>query len=75
MDAFRDHGEIVPDAVEKDLVAAKTELDMLEKAGISLKEITDELVIEGVQSFSDAFDKLLGAVAQRRPADAVLQAG
>ena len=66
MDAFRDHGQLVPDAVEKDLGAAQTELDMLEKAGISLKEITDELVVEGVQSFADSFDKLLGAVAGRR---------
>jgi transaldolase/glucose-6-phosphate isomerase len=70
MDAFRDHGRVVPDAVEKDLASAKTELGMLEKAGISLKEITDELVVEGVKSFSDAFDKLLGAVAERRPAAA-----
>jgi transaldolase/glucose-6-phosphate isomerase len=70
MDAYRDHGQIVPDAVEKDLAGARADLDMLEKAGISLKEITDELVVEGVKSFSEAFDKLLGAVAERRPAAA-----
>jgi transaldolase/glucose-6-phosphate isomerase len=71
MDAYRDHGQIVPDAVEKDLAGAKNDLAMLEKAGISLKEITDELVVEGVKSFADAFDQLLGAVAKfQKPANA-----
>ena len=66
MDAFRDHGVIKADAVEQDLPGAKTLLADLEKQGISLKEVTDELVKEGVQSFADSFDKLLGVVAERR---------
>jgi transaldolase/glucose-6-phosphate isomerase len=75
MDAYRDHGEIVPDAVEKDLAGAQAELAQLEKAGISLKEITDELVVEGVKSFSEAFDLLLGAVAKfQKPAAAAAHA-
>ena len=66
MDAFRDHGEAKPDAIEQDVAGARAVLAELEKQGISLKEITDELVKEGVQSFADSFDKLLGVVAQRR---------
>jgi transaldolase/glucose-6-phosphate isomerase len=66
MDAFRDHGVVKPDAVEQDEAGAKAVLAELEKQGISLKEITDELVKEGVKSFADSFDKLLGVVAQRR---------
>jgi len=66
MDAFRDHGEAVPDVIEKGVQAARTLLAELERLGISLKEVTDELVGEGVQQFADAFDKLLGAVARRR---------
>jgi len=66
MDAFRDHGEAVPDVIEEGLEAARTLLAELERRGISLKEVTDELVREGVQQFADAFDKLLGAVARRR---------
>jgi transaldolase/glucose-6-phosphate isomerase len=68
MDAFRDHGVVTADAVEQDLEGAKATMAALEKQGISLKEITDELVREGVQSFADSFDKLLGVVAQRRRA-------
>ena len=41
-------------------------LAALEQHGISLKEVTDELVKEGVQQFADAFDKLFGAIARRR---------
>jgi transaldolase/glucose-6-phosphate isomerase len=66
MDAFRDHGEAKPDTVEHDLAGAHTLMSTLEQQGISLKEITDELVEEGVKSFADSFDKLLGVVAERR---------
>jgi len=67
MDAFRDHGRGDADAREQDLEGARRTMAALEKRqGISLKEVTDELVKEGVQSFADSFDKLLAVVAQRR---------
>jgi transaldolase/glucose-6-phosphate isomerase len=64
MDAFRDHGEVTPDAIEQDVEGARALLAGLERHGVSLKEITDELVADGVRLFADAFDKLLGAVAK-----------
>ena len=66
MDAFRDHGEATPDAIEQDVAGARAVLAELEQHGISLKEVTDELVTDGVQQFADAFDKLFGAIARRR---------
>ena len=66
MDAFRDHGEVKPDAIEQDLAGARDVLAELEEHGVSLKEVTDELVKEGVQQFADAFDKLFGTIAKRR---------
>src|SRR5271154_5432499 len=66
MDAFRDHGQAIPDAIERDVVGARAILAELEQHGISLTEITDELVTEGVQQFADSFDKLFGAIARRR---------
>ncbi|MDB5556033.1 MAG: bifunctional transaldolase/phosoglucose isomerase [Rhizobium sp.] len=72
MDAFRDHGEVKPDTVEENVAGAKALLAELESSGISLKEITEELVVDGVQQFADAFDKLFGAVARQRR---VLQTG
>jgi len=63
-DAFRDHGK--PRAsLEQDVDAAhKTMLD-LARAGISMKEVTDQLTEDGVKLFADAFDKLLAAVEKQ----------
>lgn len=66
MDAFRDHGEVLTDAVEHGIEEARATLAALEQAGISLGDITQQLVEDGVQQFADAFDGLLGAVAKRR---------
>ena len=66
MDAFRDHGVAAPDAIEQDAAGARTLLASLERNGISLKEVTKELVEDGVRKFADSFDQLLGAVAKRR---------
>jgi transaldolase/glucose-6-phosphate isomerase len=66
MDAFRDHGAVIPDVIEQDLAGARALLAELEENGVSLKEVTDELVKEGVQQFADAFDKLFGTIAKRR---------
>ena len=68
MDAFREHGEVVPDVIDQDVTGARAVLAELERRGISLKEVTDELVTEGVQQFADAFDKLFGAIARQRRA-------
>jgi transaldolase/glucose-6-phosphate isomerase len=66
MDAFRDHGTVKPDVIEQDVAGARAMLAELEQHGVSLKEVTDELVTEGVRQFADAFDKLFGAIARRR---------
>jgi transaldolase / glucose-6-phosphate isomerase len=65
LDAFRDHG-VVRDALTENVAEAERMLEALERAGISLTKITDNLVVDGVRLFSDAFDKLLGAVAAKR---------
>ena len=68
MDAFRDHGAVDPDVIEQDLSGARALLAELEERGISLKEVTDDLVKEGVQEFADAFDELFGTIAKHRRA-------
>lgn len=66
LDAFRDHGR--PRAsLEENVDEAAVTMASLERAGISMKEVTDQLVVEGVRLFSDAFDKLLGAVEAHSP--------
>jgi transaldolase / glucose-6-phosphate isomerase len=68
MDAFRAEGEAKPDALEEGLDGALATLAELERRGISLSGVTDHLVRDGVQDFSDSFDKLLGSIARRRAA-------
>jgi transaldolase/glucose-6-phosphate isomerase len=65
MDATRDHG-VIESTIEKDLAGAKALLAKMPALGLSLDEITDALVIDGVQQFADAADKLYGAVASKR---------
>jgi transaldolase/glucose-6-phosphate isomerase len=66
MDAFRDHGKATPHVIEEDVAGARAMLTELEQHGVSLKEVTDELVTDGVQQFADAFDQLFAAIARRR---------
>ena len=65
LDAFRDHGEL-RDSLEENVDEAREVLAELEKSGISLDAITEELVKDGVKLFADAADKLYGAVAHKR---------
>jgi transaldolase/glucose-6-phosphate isomerase len=65
LDAFRDHGK-VRDSLEENVEEAKHILDELDRSGISLDAITEELVKDGVKLFADAADKLYGAVAHKR---------
>jgi transaldolase/glucose-6-phosphate isomerase len=62
--AFRDHGR--PRAsLEEHVDDAARVLDELEKAGISLRTVTDDLLSEGVSKFVEPFTKLLAAVERR----------
>jgi transaldolase len=62
-DAFRDHGKLRKSLTENVDAAAKTMSD-LEKAGISMKEVTEKLVVDGVKLFAEAFEKLLAATGK-----------
>ncbi|MGO4833939.1 transaldolase, partial [Rhizobiaceae sp. 2RAB30] len=42
MTAFRDHGKVTPDAIERDVADAQAILARLEELGISLDEVTSE---------------------------------
>ncbi len=63
IDAFRDHG-LLRNSLTEDVAGAQKVMGDLERAGISIKEVTDKLTDDGVKLFADAFDKLLAAVAK-----------
>ena len=61
VDAFREHGKVRRSLTE-DISGAQKTMNDRAKAGISIKDVTDKLTVDGVKLFSDAFDKLLAAV-------------
>jgi transaldolase/glucose-6-phosphate isomerase len=65
MNAFRDHGR-VRHTLDENVDEAERVMATLGRFGISIDAVTAKLTEEGVQLFSDAFDKLLGAVARKR---------
>jgi transaldolase len=62
-DAFRDHGKLRASLTENVEAARKT-MENLAKAGISMKEVTDKLLVDGVKLFADAFKQLLDATGK-----------
>jgi transaldolase len=65
IEAFLDHG-VVERTVDKDVDQARAELAAIEKAGISMDEVTLQLQKDGVKKFADSFDELIDAIRARR---------
>jgi transaldolase/glucose-6-phosphate isomerase len=64
LSAYRDHGRPRP-TLEEGVTDAMDVLDSLEKSGISLKQVTDDLLADGLKKFVEPFTKLLKAVERR----------
>jgi transaldolase/glucose-6-phosphate isomerase len=62
-DAFRDHGKL-RNSLTEDVPGAAKVMENLAKAGISMKEVTDKLIADGVKLFADAFKTLLEATGK-----------
>jgi len=65
MDAFRDHGQVSA-SLAADVPLAEHDLAEAQGLGLDLDRVTQDLVVDGVKQFSDAFDALLKAVAEKR---------
>jgi len=63
-DAFREHGR-VRQSLTENVAAAHETMTALAQVGISMQEVTAQLLDDGVRLFADAFDKLLVAVEQK----------
>ena len=61
--AFREHGE-VRRSLDENLDLAKRQLKQLAEIGIHLDQVTNELEVEGVESFTKSFESLLEALKQ-----------
>ncbi len=67
MDAFRDHGHPRASLTE-DIDGARATMAAAAEHKLGLDEVTKALVVDGVELFAGAADKLLGSVAAKRAA-------
>jgi transaldolase len=63
--AYQDHGR-PRERLESGLSDARKLFDELEDAGVDYEDLTDTLEREGVEKFSDSFDKLLESLTEKR---------
>ena len=67
IDAFRDHGKVAR-RVDKDLDVAKKQLAAIEAAGVSMKDVTDKLLVDGLASFQKSFETLIAGLEKKTKA-------
>ena len=65
IDAFLDHGK-VERTLDRDVDTARKELQALERVGISMDEVTHQLQVDGVKSFTDSFNEMLETINSKR---------
>jgi len=61
IEAFRDHG-VVEKTVDRKVAAAEGLLKEIEAAGISIREVTEKLLADGIASFQKSFDELIAGL-------------
>jgi transaldolase, mycobacterial type len=64
IEAFRDHG-IVKRTVDTELDAADASIAALEKNGISMRDVTDKLLVDGLASFQKSFESLIAGLQKK----------
>jgi transaldolase len=66
LEALLDHGNVKPDTVHDDVPGAKATIEQLGAKGISLHDVTEQLVADGVKSFAKSFEEMLAAIAAKQ---------
>ena len=62
--AFLEHGRAA-ETIERDVEGARLTLESLERAGISMSEVTSKLLADGVAAFADSFDQVVANVEEK----------
>ena len=64
LEAFRDHG-VTARTVDADVEGARRTIADVEAFGIPLREVTDQLLVDGLASFARSFDTLLAGLERK----------
>ncbi|MDQ3149794.1 MAG: transaldolase, partial [Chloroflexota bacterium] len=65
IEAFIDHGEVAR-TLDQGVDAARQAIREVEANGVSMEQVTDELIAEGVASFAKSFDELIETIESKR---------
>jgi transaldolase len=64
IEAFADHG-VVEKTVDKRVAVAEGLLKEIEAVGISVREVTEKLLVDGIASFQKSFDELIAGLESK----------
>jgi len=65
LDAFLDHGKVAGNRLDPEISSARRTRQAFADAGISLQTHCERLLVEGVKSFSTAFDEMMAVIRER----------
>jgi transaldolase/glucose-6-phosphate isomerase len=63
--AFKDHGRVEGDTVNRDYPGAHDAMRRLAAVGIDMDDVTQHLLDAGVESFADSYDALIRVIAEK----------
>jgi transaldolase len=64
IEAFRDHGTVAR-TIDRNLGQAQKDLNAIEAAGVSMKDVTDKLLADGLASFQKSFETLVAGLEKK----------
>lgn len=68
IDAVRDHGKIECGTVTQNVEEAHKVMERLRGVGIDIKDVTDQLTVEGVDAFANSLNGLYSAIGEKTSA-------
>ena len=64
LEAFIDHGEVVP-SLDKNIEKARSQLSQLTDLGVDLNELTNQLQAAGIVAFTKSFETLRASITEK----------
>jgi transaldolase len=64
IEAFRDHGKVAR-TIDRNIGQAQKDLNAIEAVGVSMREVTDKLLVDGLASFQRSFETLVAGLEKK----------
>ena len=73
IDTLEDHGKLRKNAIKENMEEAEQLFQQLEKFGIDINNVTQQLENEGIDKFKEAYDELIGNLAKKEKRFSVIK--